>query len=96
MLCIVIKSNTTNLGIYSAETHCNNFENLKANIFSTDTFSDNASDPDIYRFVVFLQENLYKENGPWDCLNFSLKSSNVKTTFFTFSGNFNKLLEKNL
>ena len=68
MLCTVIKSNTTNLDIYSADTHCNNFENLKANIFSNDTFSDNASDPDIYRIVVFLQENFYKENGLWDYL----------------------------
>ena len=38
----------TNLALDSGETQWNNFENLKANVFSTDTFTDNASDSDIY------------------------------------------------
>ena len=48
----------TNLVVDSTETQCNNFENLKANVFSTDTFTDNASDPDIHGVFwgFFLQE----------------------------------------
>ena len=34
----------TNLALDSGETQCNNFENLKTNVFSADTFTDNASD----------------------------------------------------
>ena len=37
----------TNLALDSAETQCNNFENLQANLFSTDIFTDKSSDPDI-------------------------------------------------
>ena len=36
-----------NLALDSGETQCNNFENLKANLYSTDIFTDEASDPDI-------------------------------------------------
>ena len=41
----------TNLVLDSAETQCNKFENLKANVLSTDTFTDNASDSDIYIYI---------------------------------------------
>ena len=41
----------TNLALDSGETQCNNFENLKTNVFSTDTFTDNASDSDIYIYI---------------------------------------------
>ena len=37
----------TNLALCSAETYCDNFENLKANLFSTNIFTDKARDPDI-------------------------------------------------
>ena len=37
----------TNLALDSAETQCNNFENLQPNLFSTDIFTDKPSDPDI-------------------------------------------------
>ena len=50
----------TNLVLDSAETQCNNFENVKANVFSTDIFADNASDPDI-NVVFFYKKNFYKK-----------------------------------
>ena len=40
----------------SAESHCNNFEHLKTNIFSTDIFTDEASDPDRNFYNKKLQE----------------------------------------
>ena len=53
----------TNLVLDSAETQCNNFENVKANVFSTDIFADNASDPDIHGFFggFFYKKNFYKK-----------------------------------
>ena len=35
----------TTLTLDSAETQCNNLENLRPNLFSTDIFTDKASDP---------------------------------------------------
>ena len=52
----------TNLVLDSAETQCNNFENLKANVFSTDIFADNASDPDIN--VVFFTRKIFIRKWP--------------------------------
>ena len=46
----------TNLAVYSAEGQCNNFENLKANLFSTDIFTDDVGDPDINFYNEKLQE----------------------------------------
>ena len=46
----------TNLALYSAEGQCNNFENLKANLFSTDIFTDDVGDPDINFYNEKLQE----------------------------------------
>ena len=34
----------TNLALDSAETQCNNFQNLKANLFSTDIFREKFSE----------------------------------------------------
>ena len=50
----------TNLVLDSAETQCNNFENVKANVFSTDIFADNASDPDIHGFFCY-KKNFYEK-----------------------------------
>ena len=41
----------TTLTLDSAETQCNNLENLRANLFSTDIFTDKASDPNINLFT---------------------------------------------
>ena len=46
----------TNLALDSAETQCNNFENLQANLFSTDIFTDKPSDPGIN----FYNKKLFK------------------------------------
>ena len=40
----------------SAETQCNKFENLKANLFWTDILTDKASDPDTNFYNKKLQE----------------------------------------
>ena len=48
----------TNLALDSGETQWNNFENLKANVFSTDTFTDNTSDSDIY--ISFYKKMAFK------------------------------------
>ena len=46
----------TNLALNSAETRCNNFENLKANFLSADTFTGEANKPAINFYNEKLQE----------------------------------------
>ena len=46
----------TNLVLNSAETQCNKFENLKANLFLADMFTDEATDPGINFYNEKLQE----------------------------------------
>ena len=46
----------TNLALDSLENHCNNFENLKANLFLTDIFTYKASAPNINFYNEKLQE----------------------------------------
>ena len=41
----------TTLTLDSAETQLNNLENLRANLFSTDIFTDKACDPNINLFT---------------------------------------------
>ena len=46
----------TNLALDSVENQCNNFEDLKANLFLTNIFTDEANDPDINFYNKKLQE----------------------------------------
>ena len=49
----------TNLALGSTVSQCNNFENLKANLFSTDIFTDETSDSDIKFYNGKLQDLEY-------------------------------------
>ena len=82
-----------NLPLDSQETQCGNFENLKANLFWSDLYTDEASDPDLNFYNEKLQELDSEYFSVEEISNFSAKLD--KGTFSIFHLNI-RSLNKNI